>query len=53
VQHRLPILRNPDDMHLKVRLRVRSQPVVSHATKLHGPCLRLKTRGFHHPRSRH
>ena len=24
VQHRLPILRNPDDMHLQVHLRVRS-----------------------------
>jgi hypothetical protein len=53
VQHRLTVLGNPNDVHLEVRLRVRSQPVVSHATKLHGPWLRLKARGFHHPRWGH
>ena len=49
-EHRLPIFRNPDDVDFQVALRVRSQPIVPHAPKLHGPWLRLKTRGFHHPR---
>jgi hypothetical protein len=40
-------------VYLEVALRVRSQPVVSHATKLHDPFLRLKARGFHHPRWGH
>ena len=49
-QHGLPILRNEHHVDLEVALRVRSQSVVPHATKLHGPSLRLKARGFHHPR---
>lgn len=41
-EHRLPIFRNPDQVDLQVALRVRSQPVVSHATKLQGSWVRLK-----------
>ncbi len=49
-QHRLPILRNPHHVDLEVAPRVRSQPIVSHATKLHEPTVRPKARGFNHPR---
>ena len=44
---------DPHKMHLQVALRVRSQPVVPHSTTLHEPFLRLKARGFHHPRRGH
>ena len=52
-QHRLPILRDPHQVHLQVALRVRSQSVMSHATTLYEILLRLKARGFHHPRRGH
>src|SRR5262245_32021332 len=50
LEHGLPILGDPDHVHFEVRLRVHSQSIVSHTIKLHEPFLRLKTRGFHHPR---
>src|SRR5581483_1267509 len=40
-------------MDLQVALRVRTQSVTSHATTLHHTLLRLKARGFHHPRWGH
>ena len=52
-QHRLSIFRNPHHMHLQIAPRVRAQPVKSHATTLHQILLRLKARGFHHPRGGH
>ena len=52
-KHRLAVLRYPHQMNLKVALRVRSYSVMSHATKLHENLLRLKARGFNHPRWGH
>jgi len=52
-QHCLSILWYPHQMDFQVRLRVRSQPVMPHATTLHQILLRLKARGFHHPRWGH
>jgi hypothetical protein len=52
-KHRLPVLRYPHQVNLEVALRVRSQAVASHATTLHETFLRLKARGFHHPRWGH
>jgi hypothetical protein len=45
-EHRLPILRGPDEVGLAVRFGVRSNPVVAHATILPHPVLRLKARVF-------
>ena len=44
-QHGLPILWNPYDGNFEIGLRVRSKPIMPHATKLHEPFLRLKARG--------
>ena len=52
-QHPFTIFRYPDDVHFKVRFRARSVPIVTHATTLPRPSLRLKARGFHHPRKGH
>ena len=52
-QHWLSVFRNPHEVHLQVALRVRSQPIMSHANTLHEILLRLKARGFNHPRWGH
>ena len=52
-EHLFTIFRYPDDVRFQVRFRVRSVPVVTHATTLPRPSLRLKARGFHHPRKGH
>src|SRR5271165_331762 len=44
-QHRLAVFCYPHEMDLEVTLRVRAQPVMSHATTLHHSLLRLKARG--------
>ena len=44
-QYWLPVFRNPHQVHLQVALRVRSQPIMSHANTLHETLLRLKARG--------
>ena len=43
-QYRFAIFWDPHDMQLEVTLRVRSQPIMSHATTLHQNLLRLKAR---------
>ena len=45
-QHLLPVLRNPNQMHLQIVLRLRAQLVPFHATTLHDPVLRLQGEGF-------
>ena len=52
-EHLFTIFRYPDDVRFQVRFRVRSVPVVTHATTLPRPSLRLKARGFHHLRKGH
>ena len=52
-EHLFTIFRYPDDGRFQVRFRVRSVLVVTHATTLPRPFLRLKARGFHHPRKGH
>ena len=52
-QYLLLIFRNPDQVDFHIVLRVRAFPVSSHATILHESSLRLKAKGFHHPRGRH
>ena len=52
-QHLFTIFRYPNDVRFQVRFRVRSVPVVTHATTIPRPYLRLKARGFDHPRKRH
>ena len=43
----------PYQMSLKIVLCVRAYSVPFHATILHEISLRLKARGFHHPRGGH
>ena len=52
-QHALPILRDPDQVDFEVGFRVRSVAIPPHATTLPRPSLRLKARGFDHPRRGH
>ncbi len=52
-QHFLAVLGNPYQVNLQIVFRVRAKLVPFHATTLHDPILRLKARGFHHPRRRH
>ena len=52
-EDRFPVLRDPDQVDLAVESGVRADPVLSHAPILPHPSLRLKARGFHHPRMRH
>jgi hypothetical protein len=52
-EDRFPVLRDPDQVDLAVKSGVRADPVLSHAFILPHPSLRLKARGFHHPRMRH
>ena len=49
----LAILRYPHQVNLKIVFRVRAYSVPSHTTILHEIFLRLKARGFHHPRRGH
>jgi len=49
----LAILGYPYQVHLKIVLRVRAYAIPFHATILHEISLRLKARGFHHPRGGH
>jgi len=52
-QYFLPILWYPDQMYLKIVFRVRAYSIPFHTTILHEISLRLKARGFHHPRRGH
>ena len=52
-QYLLTIFRNPDQVNLQIVGRVRAFTISLHATILHEFSLRLKARGFHHPRRRH
>lgn len=52
-EDRFPVLRDPDQVDFAVKSGVRADPVFSHAPILPHPSLRLKARGFHHPRMRH
>jgi hypothetical protein len=52
-EHLFAIFRYPDQVDFQVRFRVRSVSVVAHATTLPRSSLRLKARGFHHPRKGH
>lgn len=52
-EQRLPILGNPDHVDLEIEFRVRTQAIFWHAPILPHPSLRLKARGFHHPRRGH
>ena len=52
-QHALPVFRDPDQVDFEVRFRVRSMAIPPHATTLPRPSLRLKARGFDHPRRGH
>jgi hypothetical protein len=45
-KYRFPVLRDPDQVGLAVCFGMRSNPVVSHATILPRPVLRLKARVF-------
>jgi hypothetical protein len=45
-QHLLPVLWNPDKVHLQIVLRVGAQLVSFHATTLHNPKARLQGGGF-------
>ena len=45
-EHLFTIFRYPDDVRFQVRFRVRSVPVVTHATTLPRPSLRPKGEGF-------
>ena len=49
-ENRFAVPRDPDAVSLEVRFGVRSDSVVSHATILAHPVLRLKARVFDHPR---
>jgi hypothetical protein len=49
----LAILRYPYQMNLKIVLGVRAYSIPFHTTILHETFLRLKARGFHHPRGGH
>ena len=49
----LTVLRHPDEVDLEIVLRVRAEAILAHATTLPHPSLRLKARGFHHPRGGH
>lgn len=49
-EDRLPVHRNPHYMHFELRLRVRSQPIVSHEPRLQKSWFRQKAIGFHYPR---
>lgn len=49
-KNRFPVLWDPDEVGLEVRFGVRSESVVSNATILPHPVLRLKARVFDHPR---
>ena len=48
-ENRFPVLRDPDQVDLKLIFAVRPTPVAWHATILPHPGTRLKARGFHHP----
>ena len=52
-EDRFSVLRDPDPVDLAVKAGMRADPVFSHAPILPQPSLRLKARGFHHPRMRH
>ena len=52
-QYVFTVFRNPDQVNLQIVGRVRAYTISSHATILHEFSLRLKARGFHHPRRRH
>ena len=52
-QYSFAIFRNPDQVNFKIVGRVRAFTIPSHATILHDSSLRLKARGFHHPRDGH
>ena len=52
-QHALPILRDPDQVDFEIGFRVRSVSIPPHATTLPRSSLRLKARGFDHPRRGH
>ena len=52
-QHALPIFRDPHQVTFEVRFRVRSMAIPAHATTLPRSSLRLKARGFDHPRRGH
>ena len=52
-QYLLAILWYPYQVALQIIFRVRASSVPSHATILHEFSLRLKARGFHHPRRKH
>ena len=49
-QYLLTVFRNPYQVNFNIVGRVRAFTVPSHATILHDSSLRLKARGFHHPR---
>ena len=49
----LPIFRDPHQVNFEVRFRVRSMAIPAHATTLPRSSLRLKARGFDHPRRGH
>lgn len=44
-KHLLAVLRDPDQVNLKIVLRVRAQLIPFHATTLHDPILRLQGEG--------
>ncbi len=52
-KHLLPVLRYPHEVHFQVRFRVRTVSVPPHATTIPRASLRLKARGFNHPRRGH
>ena len=52
-QYLLTVFRNPYQVNFNIVCRVRAFTVPSHATILHDSSLRLKARGFHHPRWGH
>lgn len=49
----LTIFGYPYQMNLKIVLCVRAYPIPFHTTILHETLLRLKARGFQHPRGGH
>ena len=52
-QYLSTIFWNPNHVYFKIVFCVRTLPITSHATILHEFALRLKARGFHHPRWGH
>ena len=52
-QYLLTIFGHPHQVDFKIVFCVRAYSVTFHATILHEFSLRLKARGFHHPRRRH